>query len=516
MEPSRPRTIAASRRRLPLAPLLLMLLASAAFALAPRAADAASAPLVLDDASLPAFVRDKLDGVALLALTAEWCGHCQALKPKYEKVAEALRGLVPVIQVDADKNRDAAAEYGVKGFPTIKLLYKDPATGKVKHQDYGGPREAKDMAAFALEKASSLAFKRMGERRPSGSAGGGGSSGGGGGGAGTCGGGGASAGPKPGGAGTCGGGGGGGGGGSAGGGGDASDFFGKGTKVALLDESAFEDEVKHGSDLWLVMFFAPWCGHCVKAKPEVSQAAETMAGRVRVGAIDCTRDQALCGQAGVQGYPTFKFYHDGRSEDYQGGRDAPAFIEFLTKKHAELGPPPEVKEVVDAAAVEAGCLGDGLTDDREGGGSSSGARQLCFFAFLPDILDSGAAGREAYLSAVKTLAEKNKARPWAFFWSAAGKQPALERALSGGAGVIPPLLVAYKPSDGKLSTMRGAFDAASVQAFVESLRRGREPVASVEGGKLPLGELTSVEPWDGKDGVLEAEEEFSLDEIMGS
>ncbi len=33
-------------------------------------------------------------------------------------------------------------------------------------------------------------------------------------------------------------------------------------------------------------------------------------------------------------------------------------------------------------------------------------RQLCFFAFLPDILDTGAKGRNGYITILKDLAKK--------------------------------------------------------------------------------------------------------------
>jgi protein disulfide-isomerase A6 len=526
---------AASRR--PLLPLLLLLTVAAA---ASTITPATAAPLELDDASLPAFLKKDLTSVALVAFTAPWCGHCKALKPEYRRAADALAGLVPVVDVDADKNRAAASEHNVSGFPTIKLFFKDPRTGEVKSQAYQGERTAKALAAFALDKASSLAFKRLGEKggggssKPSSSggagAGAGSCGGGGGGGAGTCGGGGPGAG-----AGSCGGGGGGGH--AHGGNNNGDDFFGRGKNVAALNEASFEDDVRHGQDLWLVLFYAPWCGHCQRAKPEVVAAAEAMQGRVRIGAVDCTKEQALCNARGVRGYPSFFFYAPGQDEEeYQGGRDAASMIEFLSGKHAVLGPAPEVKEVVDAHVVESGCLGDGSLlggddeDDKPATSSSSAKKQLCFFAFLPDVLDTGAAGREAYLSSLRKLAEGFKGRPWAFFWSAAGRQPELEGLLTGGAGVVPPLLVAYKPGTGedgdksaagKYSTMRGAFDAGNMKAFVESLRRGREPVAEVassggkEGGGLAAS-IATVEPWDGKDGVPEVEEEFSLDEIMGA
>lgn len=51
---------------------------------------------------------------------------------------------------------------------------------------------------------------------------------------------------------------------------------------------------------------------------------------------------------------------------------------------SKQAPAPEVKELVDEHVWESECVGE------EGG---AGARQLCFLAFLPDILDSKASGR---------------------------------------------------------------------------------------------------------------------------
>jgi len=42
--------------------------------------------------------------------------------------------------------------------------------------------------------------------------------------------------------------------------------------------------------------------------------------RVVIADVDCTQHQGLCGEHGVRGYPTIKYYLGGEAEDYKGGR----------------------------------------------------------------------------------------------------------------------------------------------------------------------------------------------------
>ncbi|CAK0772880.1 putative Thioredoxin domain-containing protein [Gammaproteobacteria bacterium] len=75
----------------------------------------------------------------LLAILAEWCGHCQRMKAAYAAVAMQLGDSFPMFYLDAVKHQDFVQKYKLaQGFPTIKYL--EAKTGKVKEQ-YNGERD---------------------------------------------------------------------------------------------------------------------------------------------------------------------------------------------------------------------------------------------------------------------------------------------------------------------------------------------------------------------------------------
>ena len=77
-----------------------------------------------------------------LAICVWRCGHCKALAPEWEKAAKDLKGGVKLGAVDATVHTNLAQQYGVKGYPTIKLF---PAGKKGKPKDYNGPREGSSL-----------------------------------------------------------------------------------------------------------------------------------------------------------------------------------------------------------------------------------------------------------------------------------------------------------------------------------------------------------------------------------
>ena len=55
-----------------------------------------------------------------------------------------------------------------------------------------------------------------------------------------------------------------------------------GTNVVELTPANFQKEVMKSDSVWIVEFYAPWCGHCQRLTPEYKKAATALKGVVKV------------------------------------------------------------------------------------------------------------------------------------------------------------------------------------------------------------------------------------------
>lgn len=150
--------------------------------------------------------------------------------------------------------------------------------------------------------------------------------------------------------------------------GDAAALYTKYDKVERLDADTFDD-VTDSDALWLVEFFAPWCGHCQQLAPEWKAAAAQLADEipddVKLGAVDCTRNNGLCAKYKVDGYPTIKVFGDDKDKpnELSVGRTSGDILTYVRGKLGRKAPP--------GSGGGGASGGDGTPGGGGGGGSAA-------------------------------------------------------------------------------------------------------------------------------------------------
>ncbi|KAK9700408.1 Thioredoxin [Popillia japonica] len=372
--------------------------------------------------------------------------------------ANALKGVIKVGAVNADEHKELAGRYGVRGYPTIKIFSAD----KNKAEDYNGQRTAQGIVDAGLSAARSKVNAQLGGGGKSSSS-------------------------------------------------SSSAKEDDATKdVIELTDSNFDKLVLDSEDMWLIEFFAPWCGHCKNLAPHWAEAATQLKGKMKLGALDATvhtikareyeKIPIKAREYGIQGFPTIKFFASGRKDsdsakDYDGGRTTNDIVNWALEKLAESAPAPEIIQVIDEQTFKETCQD----------------KPLCVISVLPHILDCQSDCRNDYLQLLKEMGEKYKNKMWGWIWVEASAQLDLENALDiGGFGY--PAMAVVNVKKMKYSILRGSFSKVGINEFLRDLSYGRGNTAALKGGELP--KITKTEAWDGKDGELPPEEDIDLSDVI--
>jgi protein disulfide-isomerase-like protein len=87
----------------------------------------------------------------------------------------------------------------------------------------------------------------------------------------------------------------------------------EGEDVEIITNENFDALVDNSTDVWLLEYYAPWCGHCKQLAPTYKKVAASLKGKVRVGAVECDGNPELARRAGISGFPSLKIYPSERT-----------------------------------------------------------------------------------------------------------------------------------------------------------------------------------------------------------
>ncbi|KAJ4458453.1 putative Protein disulfide-isomerase 1 [Paratrimastix pyriformis] len=201
---------------------------------------------------------------------APWCGHCKHLAPDYMKVAESFKDSKKVIVAEVDCDAEANKALCSKNGVTGYPTLKFFPKGQPKADvKYEGARTAEAIQAFISEKTGERAHVPA-------------------------------------------------------------------KAYVELTDASFDQVVMNPEMNVLVAFYAPWCGHCQHMAPEYEKAAASFipSDKVVMAKLDADHYKDLATKYGVTGFPTIKFFAAGKKEpeEYNGAREAQAFVDFLNEK----------------------------------------------------------------------------------------------------------------------------------------------------------------------------------------
>ena len=114
--------------------------------------------------------------------------------------------------------------------------------------------------------------------------------------------------------------------------------------VMVLTDDTFDAALKKYDNI-MVLFYAPWCGHCKKFHPEYAKASVTLKKENLILAkLDATVNKKMSEKYKIQGFPTTKLFIKGEPIEYNGGRTEKDVVNWVRKK---TGPVTTKIETVD-------------------------------------------------------------------------------------------------------------------------------------------------------------------------
>ncbi|KAJ9446706.1 Protein disulfide-isomerase 1 [Diplonema papillatum] len=243
--------------------------------------------VVLSDDTFDSVVTNSKQGV-FVKFFAPWCGHCKAMAPDWDKLGTLYKADPDVViaKYDGSRYTKASANLPVQGFPTI--LWFGPED-KAQPSRYGGARSFDALKGYVESRKKAMATAGPAGAPP------------------------ATPPAAPAGA----------------------PALGKPGAVVELSAANFESATAAPGRSALVMFYAPWCGHCKRLMPDYEKFAASVADKFDtflVAKYDAPKDPDIAKAAGVKSFPTIFFYGPKGKVKFEGDRSFDGLNSFVNER----------------------------------------------------------------------------------------------------------------------------------------------------------------------------------------
>jgi thioredoxin 1 len=89
-------------------------------------------------------------------------------------------------------------------------------------------------------------------------------------------------------------------------------IFRKNIMEIIFADDSFDKEILNGVVPVLVDFWAPWCGPCQTMGPIISELAEEMNGKVKIGKLNVEENPETAQKFSVMSIPTLIIFKNGK------------------------------------------------------------------------------------------------------------------------------------------------------------------------------------------------------------
>lgn len=91
--------------------------------------------------------------------------------------------------------------------------------------------------------------------------------------------------------------------------------------VINLNPTSFNEMVEHrkGDSIWVVDFYASWCGPCQQLSSQWRKLAKLLKEEpnISIAQMDCQEHSYFCNQNKIQSYPTIRLYPSSKTAQNQ-------------------------------------------------------------------------------------------------------------------------------------------------------------------------------------------------------